>query len=111
MNIHVRHAGRIAILDLEGALRLGPSEDAFRDQVRQLTASGPAYLAINLSHVSDVDSSGVGLLLHTFSAIKRNGGKCMFYSPSARVQMVLRMVHLDKILDISEDEAAALARF
>jgi anti-sigma B factor antagonist len=111
LKINVRQAGRISILDLEGALRLGPSEDAFRERVQQLTVGGPAYLAVNLAHVSDLDSSGVGMLMQTYSTSRRNGGKCVFFSPSSRVQMVLRMVHLDKILDISEDEATALARF
>ena len=111
VKINLRRAGRIAILDLEGALKLGPSEDAFREQVQRLRADGTFCFAINLAHVSDLDSSGIGMLLHTFSALQRSGGKCTFFSPSSRVQMVLRMVHLDKILDICEDEATALARF
>ena len=110
MKINVRRVGRVTILDLEGALRLGPSEDAFREHVKQVTAAGPSCLAINLAHISDLDSSGVGLLVHTFSAIKRAGGRCVFFSPSERVKMVFRMVHLDHVLDIFEDEATALAR-
>lgn len=111
VNISVRRAGRIAILDIEGALKLGPAEDAFREQVQQLRAGGTTYLAINLAHVSDLDSSCIGMLLHIFSAVQRSGGKCTFFSPSPRVRMALRMVHLDKVLDISEDEATALASF
>jgi anti-anti-sigma factor len=110
LKINVRRAGRVTILDLEGALKLGAPEDAFREQIRQLMAAGPTCLAINLARVSDLDSSGVGLLLQTFAAFKRAGGRCAFFSPSERVKMVLRMVHLDRVLDIFGDEATALAR-
>jgi anti-sigma B factor antagonist len=111
LKINVRRAGRVTILDLDGALKFGAAEDAFREQMQQLMNSGPAYVAINLARVSDLDSSGIGVLVRMFSSVKRGGGRCTFFSLNARVQMVLRMVHLDNVLDISEDEASAIARF
>jgi anti-sigma B factor antagonist len=111
LKINLRRAGRVTILDLDGALKFGPAEDAFREQVRQLMTGGPTYIAVNLARVSDLDSSGIGALVRTFSSLKRAGGRCTFFSPNTRVQMVLRMVHMDKVLDISEDEATALAHF
>jgi anti-anti-sigma regulatory factor len=42
--------------------------------------------------------------------LKRAGGKCTFFAPSKRVMMLLKMVRLDSILDLSEDEATALTR-
>lgn len=111
MKINIRRAGRVTILDLDGALKFGPAEDDFREHVQQLMTAGPAYIAVNLARVTDLDSSGIGVLVRTFSSLQRAGGRCTFFSPSARVQMVLRMVHMDKVLDISEDEATALAHF
>jgi anti-sigma B factor antagonist len=111
LKINLRRAGRVTIIDLDGALKFGPAEDAFREQVQRLMTGGPIYIAVNLARVSDLDSSGIGALVRTFSSLKRAGGRCTFFSPNARVQMVLRMVHMDKVLDISEDEATALAHF
>jgi anti-anti-sigma factor len=111
LKINIRQAGRITILDLDGPLRLGPAEDVFRIQVQQLMLAGSTFLAVNLARVSDLDSSGVGALLRVFTSARRAGGKCVFFSPSERVLMVLRMVRMNAILEISEDEAAALASF
>lgn len=111
MKINIRQAGRITILDLDGPLRFGPAEDIFRNQAQQLVQAGSTFLAVNLARVSDLDSSGVGALVRVFTSVRRAGGKCVFFSPSERVLMVLRMVRMNAILDISEDEAAALASF
>jgi anti-sigma B factor antagonist len=111
LKINIRRAGRVTILDLDGALKLGAAEDAFREQVQQLMTRGPAFIAVNLARVSDLDSSGIGVLVRVFSSLQRAGGRCAYFSPNARVKMVLRMVHLDNVLDISEDEATALAHF
>jgi anti-anti-sigma factor len=111
LKINIRQAGRITILDLDGPLRFGPAEDIFRNQAQQLVQAGSTFLAVNLARVSDLDSSGVGALVRVFTSVRRAGGKCVFFSPSERVLMVLRMVRMDAILDISEDEAAALASF
>lgn len=111
MQINIREAGRVAILDLDGPLRLGPAEDAFRKYVQQLIEAGSIFVAVNLTQVTDLDSSGVGALVRAFSHFKRAGGKCLFFSPNERVQLVLRMVRLDRIFEISENEAAALGRF
>lgn len=58
LKINTRQAGRIAILDLDGPLRLGPAEDVFRSQAEQLILAGSTLLAVNLARVSDLDSSG-----------------------------------------------------
>ncbi|MGB0036066.1 MAG: STAS domain-containing protein [Candidatus Acidiferrales bacterium] len=110
MNISIRKAGPATILDLEGPLKLGDAEEAFRNQIQQLLDSGSTHVAVNLSGVSELDSSGIGALVRAFTTLKRAGGKCTFFAPSKRVMMLLKMVRLDSILDLADDEATALTR-
>lgn len=110
MNIGIRKAGRATILDLEGALKLGDAEESFRNQIQQLIDAGSTHVAVNLAGVTELDSSGIGALVRSFTSLKRAGGKCTFYAPSKRVMMLLKMVRLDSILDLAEDEAVALTR-
>lgn len=110
MNISVRKAGRATILDLSGALKLGEAEEAFRNQIQQLIDAGSPNVAVNLSGVTDLDSSGIGALVRALGTIKRAGGKCIFFAPTKRVLMLLKMVRLDTVLDLAEDEATALTR-
>lgn len=110
MNIRIRNAGPATILDLDGPLKLGKAEEAFRNQIQQLVDAGTKHIAVNLAGVSDLDSSGIGALVRAFTTLKRGGGRCTFFSANKRLLMLLKMVRLDGILDLAEDEAAALAR-
>ena len=110
LNIRIRKAGQATILDLEGPLKLGETEESFRNQIQQLIDAGTTHVAVNLAGVTELDSSGIGALVRSFTTLKRAGGKCTFYAPSKRVLMLIKMVRLDTILDLAEDEAAALTR-
>ena len=111
LNITVRQIGRIAILDLEGCLRLGPSEDALRDRLRLLLAAGTVHIALNLARLRDIDSSGIGLVVRTLSQFQHAGGACVFFAPNDRLRAVFKMVRLESVLNTAPDEASALSRF
>jgi anti-sigma B factor antagonist len=111
LNVTVRQIGRIAILDLEGSLRLGQPEETLRDRLRLLLAAGTIDIAINLAHLRDIDSSGIGLVVRTLSQFQRAGGACVFFAPNERIRAVFKMVRLDSVLHIAPDEASALSRF
>jgi anti-sigma B factor antagonist len=110
MEIRIRKAGNVTILDVEGAIRLGETEQQFRNQIDQLIEGGSLHIAVNLAGVPELDSSGIGALVRAFGSLKRAGGKCIFYAPTQRVKMLLKMVRLDSVLDIADDEATALSR-
>jgi anti-sigma B factor antagonist len=110
VNITIRKAGPATILDLSGPLKLGEAEESFRKQIQELLDAGATHIAVNMLGVTDLDSSGIGALVRAFTIIKRAGGKCTFFAPSKRVVMLLKMVRLDSVLDLAEDEATALTR-
>ena len=72
MNISIRKAGPVTILDLDGPLKLGDAEEAFRTQVQQLVESGSTHVAVNLAAVTELDSSGIGALERGESAPAAN---------------------------------------
>lgn len=111
MNIKVRKSGNAAILDLKGPLKMGEAEQSFRDTVEELLESGTRNLAVNLAGVPEMDSSGIGALVRAYSSVKQAGGKCKLFAAPKRVKQTLRMVRLDTILEMVEDEEAALASF
>lgn len=110
MNISIRKAGSITILDLEGQLKLGESEQAFRQEFQNLLEQGSRHVAVNLAGVSYIDSSGIGSLVRAFTQAKKAGSRCTFFSPTKPVLQLIHMVRLDSVLEIASDEAAALAR-
>lgn len=110
MNIAVRKAGSIVILDLNGQLKLGENEQAFRQQFQDLLEKSVHHIAVNLAGVSYIDSSGIGALVRALTQAKKAGARCTFFSPTKPVSQLIHMVRLDSVLDIADDEASALAR-
>ncbi len=108
MHITTRRTSKATIIDLTGSLRLGESSQTFRNTLEGLKAEGVKNLVVNLSSVSDVDSSGIGVLVRAHTMMTQRGGKCKFFAPSKRVMQVLRMVRLETVLELFEDEATAL---
>jgi anti-sigma B factor antagonist len=110
VKISVRSAGSSTILDLDGPLLLGPPQQDLRRTVEDLIGNGMKRLAINLAGVSYMDSSGIGELVRTFTGVRKVGGRCVLYAANKQVRMLLKMVRLDTVLKVVEDETAALAQ-
>jgi len=111
MTIKVRTTDTATILDLSGALKIGEAEQGFREKVKEVVEHGAKNLAVNLSEVPITDSSGIGAMMYTYTAVKKVGGKCKFFAPSKQVRQILKMVLLDTVFEIYDDEAAAMAAF
>jgi anti-sigma B factor antagonist len=107
--IKVRFVDKAVILDVEGPVRLGESEQALRDKVQELLEAGHRNIAVNLSLITLLDSSGIGSLVRSFTTISRGGGKFLLFAPTKMIRQTLKMVRLDTILTLYDDEAAALA--
>jgi len=107
--IRIRKAGDTTILDMNGVLMVGESELEFRNKIKALLDQGSRHLAINLAGVSDMDSWGLGALVRHCAQVRRAGGRCVFFAPTPRVLHLLKTAHLDSVLAIAADEAAALS--
>ena len=105
----VRSVEKAVILDVEGAIRLGESEQALREKVQELLDSGQRNIAVNLAQVTFVDSSGIGAMVRAFTSVTRANGKLLFFSPTKMIRQTLKMVRLDTVLSLYDDEASALA--
>jgi anti-sigma B factor antagonist len=110
VDITIRKADNATILDLEGPFVMADAPN-FKSRVREVLDSGAKHIAVNLAGVSYLDSSGIGAIVGAFSAVKGVGGQCRFFSPSAQVLKVLKMVRLDTVLELRQDEGAALSSF
>jgi anti-anti-sigma factor len=109
VTINVRTVNQATILDLNGPFKAGEADQAFRNSVGEVLSAGVTNLAVNLAEVSFLDSSGIGSLVRTFTTLKERGGQFRLFGASKQVNQILRMVRLDKVLGLAQDEAAALS--
>jgi anti-anti-sigma factor len=66
---------------------------------------------IDLSKVSRIDSSGLGVLMSCYCHAINNAGALKLLNPGAKVRQVLSVSRVDSVLETFEDEAAAIHSF
>jgi anti-sigma B factor antagonist len=110
LNISIRKAGEVSVVDLNGALKLGGPEQAFREAIEGLLDEGVLSIAVNLSGVNFLDSSGIGMIVRCHKTASDRSAKLLFFAPTKMVRQTLKMVSLDRVMNLFEDEATALAK-
>jgi anti-sigma B factor antagonist len=111
MQITTREVSHVTIVDLNGRITLGAETGQLRDSVRQLIAEGKKKIILNLAHVDYIDSSGVGELVSSFTAVRNSGGELKLLSLSKKVSDILQVTKLYTVFDIKEDEFTAVKSF
>ncbi len=66
---------------------------------------------IDLSKVSRIDSTGLGVLMQCYCHAVKNAGVLKLLRPDAPVRRVLNVTKIDSVLQTFEDEAAAIESF
>jgi len=111
LNIKQRQAGDVAILDLDGDVRIGDSATALRSAIRDLVAGGSTKILLNLAGVKYIDSSGIGELIANYTTVGRAGGQLKLLNLTEKVQDLLVITKLLTVFDVYDNEADALSSF
>src|SRR6185312_2869599 len=82
MEINVRRLSEVQIVQIRGALRLGPGVDSFSQTMDDALAAGDTRLVINFAEVPMIDSSGIGILVKAMASAKQRGGGVKLVTPS-----------------------------
>ena len=116
MQVNLRHKGSITILDIEGKV-IGADTLALKDiidqQVQIADSEGEpgekVNIILNMERVQMMDSSGLGVLVSSYTAIRRNEGNIVLLNLGGNVRSLIVMAKLMTIFDCYDTEAEAIA--
>ena len=112
LQISIRESGDVTILDLRGRSTIdGGESELLSSHLKRLVANGVRKLLLNLAGLTQVDSSGVSIIVGTYVSLRRQGGDLKLLCPCGRVLEVFRPLHLLEIIPKFEDETEAVASF
>jgi anti-sigma B factor antagonist len=111
LNITERQAGDITILDMNGKVTIGEGSIALRTAIRRLLGEGKKKILLNLGSVGYVDSSGIGELVSSFTAVNKEDGKLKLLNLTQKIQDLLAITKLLTVFDVFDSEADALSSF
>ncbi len=111
MQLSLEQRGDVRVVRVKDAKFTYPVLSPFFAEVRRIVEQGAHKLVIDLEAVTYIDSASIGCLIDIHHLLEERGGSVKLSGPKPRVQTMLSMVLVDKILDVYKDEAAALAAF
>ena len=98
-------------MDLSGRITLGEASVVVRDVIHDLMGKGNKKILLNLVEVNYIDSSGIGVLVSSFSTVRSQGGELKLVNLSKRIRDLLQITKLYSLFDVKDDEAAAVRSF
>jgi anti-sigma B factor antagonist len=111
MKISNREVDHVTILDIDGRIVLGAETETLRNAVRELVGKDKKKIILNLAGVDYIDSSGVGELVASFTAVRNSGGELKLLNLTQKVQDVLNVTKLYTVFDVKDDEFKAVKSF
>jgi anti-sigma B factor antagonist len=112
MNISSRFQSDVVIFDIQGEIKRSDITDLTLHQlVKEQLDNGRRKIILNFERVEFIDSFGVGEILASYISTHNLGGKLKLVRISKKLYLIFQVTMLTKVLDIFEDEEAALKSF
>jgi anti-sigma B factor antagonist len=112
MEIRTRDYNSIVIFDIDGEIRRSDMTDETLHQlVKSQLEHGRRDILLNFENVEFVDSFGVGEILASYISTNNLGGKLKLVRISKKLYLIFQVTGLVRVLEIYDDEDAALKSF
>jgi anti-sigma B factor antagonist len=110
LSLESRRYGDVIVVTCVGRLIAG-DEAGFLEQHVTSLLPDHSQIVLNWHDVTYIDSGGVGLVVRLLNRTRTASGDLKLCAVSERVREVLKITRLDKVFDLHETEAEAIAAF
>jgi anti-sigma B factor antagonist len=101
----------VTVLRFAGDSQLLAASLELNELAKVIRLENDTKVLIDLSRVSRIDSTGLGVLMNCYCHAINNSGALKLLNPDAPVQKVLSVTKIDSVLEIFKDESAAIRSF
>jgi|SRR5580700_1278727 anti-sigma B factor antagonist len=101
----------ITVLGLTGRITIGRDCKELEWAVENLVKEGRKKVIFDLTGVTHIDSTGIGIIVMSAGQIKKVGGELRVGGATSHVEDVLKLTSIDKIVVLHPTAAAAAANF
>jgi anti-sigma B factor antagonist len=109
MNIPASEHGSVVVLSLQGAILGGPEASALNEHLHRLIDTGKKYVVLDLSKVTLMNSSGLGMLIGGYTTMTNNGGELKLACVNDNVRKLIEITKLNTVLAAFDTVEAAVA--
>ena len=111
MQLAFEEKGDVTIVRVQEAKLTYPVLSAFFSEVRQRVEGGARQVLIDLAAVGYLDSASIGCLMDVHRLLQEKGGALRLSGLQPRVETMISMTGVNRIIDVHREEAAAVAAF
>jgi anti-sigma B factor antagonist len=111
LQIESRQVDDVTVLVLAGQMLLDDGDLLFRRHVDALLKSGRLKILVDLADVTQIDSSGVGMMVAQQKLVQHNGGDIRLLRLNSRGQRLFGLLKLRTTFETYDDEALAVRSF
>ena len=111
MQLQIEERGDVTLVHVQEAKLTYPVLSAFFSEVRQRVEAGSRKMVIDLSAVSYIDSASIGCLMDIHRLLQEKAGAVNLAGLQPRVETMISMTGVHKIIDIHREEADAVESF
>ena len=114
MKVDGRTEGGVLILDIQGRIVGDASLDLRRSingWMAELSEKDKPSVVLNLEKVSMMDSSGLGVLVSSYTSVQKKDGRLVLAGMGKGLQNLIAISKLTRVFDIYENEDEAVKSF
>ena len=111
MKIKERSRDGVTILEVSGKIMGGPDSELFSNTLKSLVHEDRTRVLVDLSKVTWVNSTGLGILISGYTTLKRSNGEMKLLNVSERIESIFMVTKLHSVFDSYKDEEEAVESF
>ncbi|MGD0338565.1 MAG: STAS domain-containing protein [Bacteroidota bacterium] len=111
MKVTASEQNSIIVLSLEGSIMGGPDASMLNGEIHKLLEQGKQNIVLDLAGVDAMNSSGLGMLISSLTAIKNSGGQLKLAAASVKIRGLLTMTKLMAFFEHYNTVAEAVQSF
>lgn len=111
MNLKEKEMNGIVVLELSGKVMGGPDASLLSEKLHELVDKNKTKVIADLSKVSWMNSSGLGILIGGLTTMRNNGGDLKLVNVTERIKSLLIITKLITIFETFENLEEAVKNF
>jgi anti-anti-sigma factor len=111
VDVSIEKNGAATVIRIQTARVVYPQLPTLVQKTREAVELGARSLVLDLAAVSYIDSATIGCIMDIYRLAKDQGGALHILQPQARVETMLSMAGVHKIVPIFREEDEAVRAF
>ena len=111
MRLSDREQDGVIVLEPKGKIMGGPDASMLHDKLHEILESGGKQVVIDLSKVDWMNSTGLGILISSYTTLRNSGGQLKLANVTEKIKSLLVITKLVSVFESHDTIEEAVASF